>query len=95
VRNFEASRVAPEKMGMDLETGFVLHRFVMLAVMASMLVIVGAYALRVTVVLAQAFGAGTEIMRDRYVGMPTQSPRPAPIPPRPTPVSRRRGRRRR
>jgi hypothetical protein len=95
VRHLDATGVAPEKMGMDLETGFVLHRTVMLAAMASMLAIFGAYALHLTVILAQALGAASEIMRDEYVGMLAATRRSAPSPPRPTPTSKRRERRRR
>jgi len=69
IRTLESAALAPEQMGMDAETGFVLHRTVMLAVMASMLAIFGPYALHVLVILAQALGAGSEIMRDEYVGM--------------------------
>lgn len=58
--------IRPEKMGRDAETGFVLHRVVTLAVFASMLAL-GRFALPVLVIVAQVFGAGTEIMRDEYV----------------------------
>ncbi len=68
VRSFQAAGTPPEKMGMDAETGFIAHRTVMLAMMASMLAIFGPYALHALVIVAQAFGAATEIMRDHYVG---------------------------
>jgi hypothetical protein len=67
VRAAEAAGIAPEKMGMDKEVGFIAHRTVLLGVLASMLAIFGPYALHVLVLVAQAFGAGAEIMRDRYV----------------------------
>lgn len=79
VRTLEATALAPEKMGMDAETGFVLHRTVMLAAMGSMLAILGPYALPVLVILAQAVGAGSEIMRDRYIGYLMAARAPAPI----------------
>lgn len=69
IRLLEAAAVPPEKMGFDGEIGFVLHRTVMLAAMGSMLTILGPYALHVLVILAQALGAGSEIMRDHYIGM--------------------------
>ena len=74
VREAEASKVAPEKMGMDAEVGFVLHRIVMVASFTWVFTLFGRYALYVLVLAAQAFGAGTEIMRDRYVAsiMPTK-----------------------
>lgn len=98
IRQLEASGVAPEKMGMDAETGFVLHRIVMVTAMASMLAVFGAYALHLTVILAQAIGAGSEIMRDRFLGMLMANRHPLPIPTspaRPTPQLRRWRRRRR
>jgi hypothetical protein len=67
VRDAEASGIAPEKMGMDKEVGFIAHRTVLLAACASMLAIFGPYALHALVIVAQVFGAGSEIMRDRYV----------------------------
>ena len=67
VRDAEAAGIAPEKMGMDKEVGFIAHRTVLLGVLASMLAIFGPYALHVLVIVAQVFGAGSEIMRDRYV----------------------------
>lgn len=67
VHTLQASGVAPEKMGMEGEVGFVVHRVIMLVMMSSFLAIFGPYALHVLVIIAQAFGAGTEIMRDRYV----------------------------
>jgi hypothetical protein len=77
IRALQASGLAPEKMGMDAEVGFVLHRMATLAGMSTMLALFGPYALHVLVIVAQAFGAGTEIMRDRYVGalMRTSGPR--------------------
>jgi hypothetical protein len=89
-------------MGMDAETGLVLHRMVMLAVVATMLAAFGRYALPVMVIVAQAFGAGAEIMRDEYVGYllsdrsnsarsATASP-PAPRAPTPRPGRKRRKR---
>ena len=65
----------------------------MLAVMATMLAVFGRYALPILVILAQTFGAVTEIMRDHYIGylMADRRPRPAP----PTPTERRRRRRQR
>jgi hypothetical protein len=68
IREFQAAGTPPEKMGMDAETGFILHRAVMLAAMASMLAAFGRYALPILVILAQALGAVSEIMRDRLVG---------------------------
>lgn len=67
IRSLQASGVAPEKMGMDAEVGFVVHRVIVLGMVSSFLAIFGAYALHALVIVAQAFGAGTEIMRDRYV----------------------------
>ena len=67
VRDAEAAGIAPEKMGMDKEVGFIAHRTVLLGAIASMLAIFGPYALHVLVIVAQVFGAGSEIMRDRYV----------------------------
>ena len=95
VRHLESSGVHPAKMGMDGETGFILHRTVMLTAMASMLAFFGAYALHVTVVLAQALGAGSEILRDRYVGMLMADRHPTQLAARPTPTLRRLRRRRR
>jgi hypothetical protein len=66
VRDAEAAGIAPEKMGMDKDVGFIAHRTVLLGVWSSMLAIFGPYALHVLVIVAQAFGAGSEIMRDRY-----------------------------
>ncbi len=68
VRHFQASGTPPEKMGMDSETGFILHRTVMLAAMATMLAAFGRYALPILVILAQVLGAVSEIMKDRFVG---------------------------
>jgi hypothetical protein len=67
IRAAEAEKIAPEKMGMDAEVGFVLHRIVVIASFTWLLTIFGSYALYVLVLGAQAFGAVTEIMRDRYV----------------------------
>ena len=67
VRSLQASGVDPEKMGMDAEVGFVVHRVIVLAMLSSFLAVFGPYALHVLVIVAQAFGAATEIMRDRYV----------------------------
>jgi hypothetical protein len=55
--------------GMDAEVGFVLHRMAILASTSTMLLLFGPHALHALVIVAQAFGAGTEIMRDRHVGM--------------------------
>ena len=71
VRDAEASGVAPEKMGMDQEVGFITHRTVLLAFFASMVAIFGPYALHVLVLVAQTFGAASEIMRDRYMALVT------------------------
>lgn len=78
VRAAQASGVAPEKMGMDAEVGFVAHRTVMLAMLSSMLAILGPYALHALVIVAQLLGAGSEIMRDRYVGYLMADRRKAP-----------------
>ncbi len=99
VRAAEASGVRPEKIGMDAETGFLLHRTVMLAMIGSMLAVFGAYALRLLVVVGQIFGACAEIMRDHYVGYlmaarTEGSSTPPTTPPR-TPVLRRLRKRRR
>jgi hypothetical protein len=67
IRDAEAAGIAPEKMGMDTEVGFIAHRTVLLGAVASMLAIFGPYALHVLVIVAQVLGAGTEIMRDHYV----------------------------
>jgi hypothetical protein len=85
VHHLEASGLAPERMGMDLETGFVLHRTVMLTATATMLVVFGAYALPLTVIVAQTLGASTEIMRDKYVGLLGTSRQSPPTPMRPAP----------
>lgn len=69
IRDAEASGLSPEKMGMDSEVGFVAHRTVMLAFFASMLGIFGRYALHAVVLVAQVFGACTEIMPDRYMAL--------------------------
>jgi hypothetical protein len=101
VRLLEATGLAPEKMGLDGETGFVLHRTVLLAALGSMLAILGPYALPVLVVLAQAVGAGSEIMRDRYIGYLMASRTPAgatearPVSARPIAGSKFRRRRKR
>ncbi|MEO6027105.1 MAG: hypothetical protein ABIR79_09600 [Candidatus Binatia bacterium] len=80
---------------MDAETGFVLHQIVMLIAMRSMLALFGRYAWHLTVLLAQALEAGTEIMRDHYAGMLMANRQPAPIPSRSTPKLRRWRRRKR
>lgn len=67
LRDAEAAGIAPEKMGMDKEVGFIAHRTVMLGVLASMLAVFGSYALHALVIVAQVLGAGSEIMRDHYV----------------------------
>ena len=95
IRHLEASGIAPEKIGMDAETGFVLHRIVMVAAMGSLLALFGSYALHLTVLVAQILGAGTEIMRDHYVGMLMAHRQPIPIPSRSTPKLRRWRRRKR
>jgi hypothetical protein len=77
VRDAEAAGIAPDRMGMDKEVGFVAHRTVMLAVFSSVLAIFGPYALHVLVIVAQVFGAGSEIMRDRYVSHVMGMDRPA------------------
>ncbi len=74
VRDAEAAGIAPEKMGMDAEVGFIAHRTVMLGALASMLAIFGPYALHALVIVAQVFGAGSEIMRDHYVAHITGKP---------------------
>ena len=71
VRTADAAGIAPEKMGMDAEVGLIAHRTVMLGVLSSMLAILGPYALYALVVVAQVFGAGAEIMQDRYVAYVT------------------------
>lgn len=73
VRSLAASGLAPEKMGMDAEVGFVLHRIAVLAGISGALAIFGRYALHLLVLVAQVFGAVSEIMRDRYIAslMPT------------------------
>jgi hypothetical protein len=76
VRAAEAAGTAPEQMGMDAEVGFVAHRTVLLAMLASMLAIFGPYALHVLVIVAQVLGAGSEIMRDHYVGYLMAGKRP-------------------
>jgi hypothetical protein len=77
VRALQSAAIPPEKMGMDAETGFVLHRTIMLALTASMLAIFGPYALHALVIVAQALGAGSEIMRDHYIGYLMASRQPA------------------
>ena len=67
VRAAEAAGIDPDKMGMDKEVGFIAHRTVLLGMLASMLAIFGPYALHVLVIVTQVFGAGSEIMRDRYM----------------------------
>jgi hypothetical protein len=67
IRDAEAAGIKTEKMGMDTEVGFIAHRTVLLGATASMLAIFGPYALHMLVIVAQVFGAGTEIMRDHYV----------------------------
>jgi hypothetical protein len=69
VRDAEAAGIAPEKMGMDKDVGFIAHRTVLLGATSSMLAIFGPYALHVLVIVAQALGAGSEIMRDRYLSL--------------------------
>jgi hypothetical protein len=66
----------------------------MLAMLASMLAVFGPYALHVLVVVAQAFGAGAEIMRDHYVGYLMTDRRPAQAAAAPATAPRRRRRRR-
>lgn len=95
IRHLEASGVAPEKIGMDAETGFVLHRIVMVTAMGSLLALFGSYALHLTVLLAQALGAVTEIMRDHSVGRLMAHRQPVPIPLRSAPKLRRWRRRKR
>jgi len=73
VRDAEAAGIAPEKMGMDKEIGFIAHRTVLLGVFSSMLAILGPYALHALVIVAQVFGAGSEIMRDRYLAYVMES----------------------
>jgi hypothetical protein len=77
VRWLEAQEIPPEKMGMDAETGFALHRTAVLAAIGSMLAIFGPYALHALVLAGQALGAGSEIMRDKYVGYLMASRAPA------------------
>jgi hypothetical protein len=67
VRSADAAGIAPEKMGMDKEVGFIAHRTVLLGMLASMLAIFGPYALHVVVLVAQVLGVSSEIMRDRYM----------------------------
>jgi hypothetical protein len=105
IRHFQATGTPPEKMGVDAETALVLHRMVMLAVVATMLAAFGRYALPVMVIVAQAFGAGAEIMRDEYVGYllsgrsdsadSADGARPATASPRPRSPAPRPGRKRR
>ena len=75
VRDAEAAGLAPEKMGMDKEVGFVAHRTVLLGAFSSMLAIFGPYALHLLVIVAQIFGAASEIMRDRYLDFVTGPPK--------------------
>jgi hypothetical protein len=77
IRAAQASGVAPEKMGMDTEVGFVVHRTALLSGMSSMLALFGPYALHVLVIAAQVLGAVSEIMRDHYVGMLMGGSRPS------------------
>jgi hypothetical protein len=98
VRWLEAQEIPPEKMGMDAETGFALHRTAVLAAIGSMLAIFGPYALHALVLATQALGAGSEIMRDKYIGylLASRAPASAPSPSHePTTAGAKRRRRRR
>lgn len=68
IRVAQASGLPPAKLGLEGEIGFLLHRTVVLTTIGSVLVVFGAYALHLLVILAQTIGAVSEIMRDRYVG---------------------------
>lgn len=96
IRAAELAGTKPEHMGMDADVGFIMHRTVLLAMIASMLTIFGPYTLHLLVILAQALGAGSEIMRDEYVGYLLSTRRAtAPTAPAARAAALRRRRRRR
>ena len=76
VRSAQASGLTPERLGLDGEIGFLLHRTVVLTALGGMLVVFGPYALHLLVVVAQGLGAVTEIMRDKYVSAITAALHP-------------------
>lgn len=68
VRAAQASGLPPEKLGLDGEVGFLLHRSVVLTAVGSSFAVFGAYGLHLLVIVAQTLSAVSEIMRDRYIG---------------------------
>jgi len=54
----------PAGLGLDTQVGFLLHRLVTIAIAATALSVLGSAAIDAVVVVAQAYAAGTEIMRD-------------------------------
>lgn len=78
IRVAQASGLPPEKLGLEGEIGFLLHRSIILTAIGSSLVVFGTYALHLLVIVAQAIGAVSEIMRDRYVGYLMTSLHPPP-----------------
>lgn len=91
IRAAQASGLPPEKLGLEGEIGFLLHRSVILTAIGSSLAVFGAYALHLLVIVAQAVSAVSEIMRDRYVGylMTSLHAPAAPATPDETPRLRR------
>lgn len=73
IRVAQASGLPPEKLGLDGEIGFLLHRSIVLTAVGSSLAVFGAYGLPLLVIVAQTISAATEIMRDRYIGYLTAS----------------------
>lgn len=92
IRVAQASGLPPDKLGLDGEIGFLLHRTVILTAIGSSLVVFGAYALHLLVIVAQTISAVSEIMRDRYVGylMTSLHPPAGPEAAATTPEARRR-----
>ncbi len=68
VRAAQAAGPDAAKRTIQGEVGFVVHRVVMLASLSSCLALFGRYGLHLLVIVAQVLGAGTEIMRDHYIG---------------------------
>ena len=68
VRAAQAAGPGEAKRTIQGEVGFVVHRVMMLASLSSLLYLFGRYGLDLLVIVAQVLGAGTELMRDHYIG---------------------------
>lgn len=95
VRAAQAAGPGEARRTIQGEVGFVVHRVMMLASLSSLLYLFGRYGLHLLVIVAQVLGAGTELMRDHYIGHLMARERPGGASPAAATQRYRRRRRRR